>query len=129
VCFVRFVLLCLALISFYFSNLFISYFYTFPYFFQPGYVPTPSPTAASSRGGGGPSSVAVSSARHLLRLLLRMKFERQTSLREPQKYEGVCSLSGSGTWGYFVKNSSETFATLRRCRRCILCRLPKMFVL
>jgi hypothetical protein len=44
VCFIRFILLCLALISIYFSNLFISYFYTFPYFFQPGSVPTPSPT-------------------------------------------------------------------------------------
>jgi hypothetical protein len=49
-------------ISFYFCNHFLSYAYAFPYLFQLGSMPTPSPTTTSSGGGGGPSSAAVSSA-------------------------------------------------------------------
>jgi hypothetical protein len=50
-----------CVILLYFSNLFFPYFYTFPYLLQPGSVPTPSPTTASSRHGGGPSLVVESS--------------------------------------------------------------------
>jgi hypothetical protein len=36
--------------------------------------------------------------RHLPKLLLLIKFEQPTSLREPQRCEGVRSLSDLGTW-------------------------------
>jgi hypothetical protein len=63
------------------------------------FAATPSPAAASSRGRVDPSSATVSSAASSTQAASPHEGRRQILLREPLRFEGVCSSSGGGTWG------------------------------
>lgn len=81
----------------YFTNVSLSYGYTFTCLFQPASLPMPSPTTVSSGGGVILLRFWCLWLHHLITLLLLMKFGQQTLLREPQRFEGVRSLSSLGT--------------------------------